>query len=93
MPTELAGYRITKQIGTGAGSRISLATELSSGKTFAMGKVIEAMQRPTLVLAPNKTLAAQLFSEFKVFFPENAGRVGLWITHGAVALTSLDEDG
>ena len=43
-----------------------------SGKTFTMAKVIEAMQRPALILAPNKTLAAQLYSEFKNFFPENA---------------------
>ena len=43
-----------------------------SGKTFTMAKVIEKVQRPTLVLAHNKTLAAQLCSEFKEFFPENA---------------------
>ncbi len=43
-----------------------------SGKTFTMAKVIEAVQRPTLVLAHNKTLAAQLCAEFKEFFPENA---------------------
>ena len=43
-----------------------------SGKTFTMAKVIEAMQRPTLVLAPNKTLAAQLYAEMKGFFPDNA---------------------
>ncbi len=42
-----------------------------SGKTFSMAKVIEQIQKPTLVLAHNKTLAAQLFSEFKEFFPEN----------------------
>src|SRR6478609_10122589 len=43
-----------------------------SGKTFTMAKVIEATQRPALVLAPNKTLAAQLYGEFKSFFPQNA---------------------
>ena len=43
-----------------------------SGKTFAVAKVIEAVQRPTLVLAPNKTLAAQLYGEFREFFPHNA---------------------
>ncbi|PHY18323.1 excinuclease ABC subunit UvrB [Caulobacter sp. BP25] len=43
-----------------------------SGKTFTMAKVIEATQRPALILAPNKTLAAQLYSEMKSFFPENA---------------------
>ena len=43
-----------------------------SGKTYTMAKVIEAVQRPTLVLAHNKTLAAQLCEEFKEFFPNNA---------------------
>ncbi len=43
-----------------------------SGKTFTVANVIEKIQRPTIVLAHNKTLAAQLFSEFKQFFPENA---------------------
>jgi len=43
-----------------------------SGKTFTMAKVIEATQRPALILAPNKTLAAQLYGEMKSFFPENA---------------------
>src|SRR5579871_2956597 len=43
-----------------------------SGKTFTMAKVIEETQRPALILAPNKTLAAQLYAEFKTFFPENA---------------------
>lgn len=43
-----------------------------SGKTFTMAKVIEQVQKPTLVLAHNKTLAGQLYSEFKSFFPENA---------------------
>ncbi len=43
-----------------------------SGKTFTMAKVIEAVQRPALILAHNKTLAAQLYGEFKAFFPDNA---------------------
>ena len=43
-----------------------------SGKTFTMASVIAATQRPALILAPNKTLAAQLYSEFKAFFPDNA---------------------
>src|SRR5581483_5955530 len=43
-----------------------------SGKTFTMAKVVEATQRPALILAPNKTLAAQLYSEFEAFFPDNA---------------------
>jgi excinuclease ABC subunit B len=43
-----------------------------SGKTFTVANVIEEVQRPTLILAHNKTLAAQLYSEFKQFFPDNA---------------------
>ena len=43
-----------------------------SGKTFSIANVIAQVQRPTLVLAPNKTLAAQLYGEFKAFFPNNA---------------------
>jgi excinuclease ABC subunit B len=43
-----------------------------SGKTFTMAKVIETLQRPALILAPNKILAAQLYGEFKSFFPDNA---------------------
>ncbi len=43
-----------------------------TGKTFTMAKIIEATQRPALILAPNKTLAAQLYGEFKSFFPDNS---------------------
>ncbi len=43
-----------------------------SGKTFTMARIIEELQRPALVMAPNKTLAGQLYSEFKQFFPVNA---------------------
>src|SRR6266516_6867069 len=43
-----------------------------SGKTFTMAKVLEAVNRPTLILAQNKTLAAQLYHEFRGFFPANA---------------------
>ncbi|HUL06820.1 MAG TPA: DEAD/DEAH box helicase family protein, partial [Candidatus Acidoferrum sp.] len=43
-----------------------------SGKTFTMAHCIQALQRPTLILAPNKTLAAQLYGEMKGFFPDNA---------------------
>jgi excinuclease ABC subunit B len=43
-----------------------------SGKTFTIAQVVQAVQKPTLVLAPNKTLAAQLYSEYKEFFPNNA---------------------
>ncbi|MDI3471757.1 MAG: excinuclease subunit [Thermotogaceae bacterium] len=50
-----------------------------SGKTFTMANVIEKLQRPTLVISPNKTLAAQLYKEFKTFFPEN--RVEFFISY------------
>ena len=43
-----------------------------SGKTYTMANVIQQLQKPTLVIAHNKTLAAQLYGEFKEFFPENA---------------------
>ena len=43
-----------------------------SGKTFTMANVIQELQRPALIISHNKTLAAQLYSEFKSFFPENA---------------------
>jgi len=43
-----------------------------SGKTFSMANVVQELQRPTLVIAHNKTLAAQLYNEFQSFFPENA---------------------
>jgi excinuclease ABC subunit B len=49
-----------------------------SGKTFTMAKVVEAVQRPTLVISPNKTLAAQLYEEFRNFFPEN--QVGYFVS-------------
>lgn len=52
-------------------SQQTLLGVTGSGKTFTMANVIEKLQKPTLVLAPNKTLAAQLYSEFKMFFPEN----------------------
>jgi len=43
-----------------------------TGKTFTMAHVIQELNRPALILAPNKTLAAQLYAEFKTFFPDNA---------------------
>lgn len=43
-----------------------------SGKTYTIANVIERIQKPTLIMAPNKTLAAQLYGEFKAFFPNNA---------------------
>ena len=51
---------------------VTLQGVTGSGKTFTMANVVEHMQRPTLVLAHNKTLAAQLYAEFKQFFPDNA---------------------
>ena len=50
-----------------------------SGKTFTVAKVIEQVQRPTLVLTHNKTLVAQLYGEFKQFFPDNA--VGYFVSY------------
>ncbi|MCX5619755.1 MULTISPECIES: excinuclease ABC subunit UvrB [Bombella] len=59
--------------GLAAGERDQVLMGVTgSGKTFTMAKVIEAAQRPTLIMAPNKTLAAQLYSEMKQFFPDNA---------------------
>ena len=58
-------------IETGLGYQTLLGVT-GSGKTFTIAKVIEKMQRPTLVMAPNKTLAAQLYGEFREFFPKNA---------------------
>jgi len=59
----------------GLGDGLKFQTLLGAtgtGKTYVMANVIESLQRPTLVLAPNKTLAAQLYQEFREFFPENA---------------------
>ena len=67
--------RAIKQLTEGmeAGERYqTLLGVTGSGKTFTVANVVEQVQRPTLVLAHNKTLAAQLYSEFKQFFPENA---------------------
>ncbi|MBC2845644.1 excinuclease ABC subunit UvrB [Winogradskyella flava] len=64
-----------EQLATGVENKERYQTLLGvtgSGKTFTVANVIEEVQRPTLVLAHNKTLAAQLYSEFKQFFPENA---------------------
>ncbi|MHA7969125.1 excinuclease ABC subunit UvrB [Rhizobium sp. CAU 1783] len=59
--------------GLNAGDRSQVLLGVTgSGKTFTMAKVIEETQRPAVILAPNKTLAAQLYSEFKNFFPDNA---------------------
>lgn len=63
--------RLTEGILRGDRDQILLGVT-GSGKTFTMASVVEKVQKPTLVIAHNKTLAAQLYSEFKEFFPENA---------------------
>ena len=62
---------LTEGVKTGEWDQVLLGAT-GTGKTFTMAKVIEAAQRPALILAPNKTLAAQLYGEFKAFFPDNA---------------------
>jgi excinuclease ABC subunit B len=67
--------RAIKQLVTGLQQGLNhqvLLGVTGSGKTFTMAQVVAHIQKPTLVLAPNKTLAAQLYGEFKSFFPENA---------------------
>lgn len=68
-PTAIAD--LVEGLNNGERSQVLLGVT-GSGKTFTMAKVIEATQRPAVILAPNKTLAAQLYSEFKNFFPDNA---------------------
>ncbi len=63
--------RLTRLIREGRRDAVLLGVT-GSGKTFSMANVIANVQRPTLVISPNKTLAAQLFGEFKAFFPANA---------------------
>ncbi len=62
---------LTSGIGAGEQNQVLLGAT-GTGKTFTMAKVIEETQRPAIILAPNKTLAAQLYGEFKGFFPDNA---------------------
>jgi excinuclease ABC subunit B len=62
---------LVRGVGTAERDQVLLGVT-GSGKTFTMAKVIEAVQKPTLILAPNKTLAAQLYGEMKSFFPDNA---------------------
>lgn len=67
--------RAIEQLTSGLQSGLSHQTLLGvtgSGKTFSIANVIQAVQRPTIILAPNKTLAAQLYGEMKEFFPHNA---------------------
>src|SRR6185436_1137604 len=68
-PTAIA--ELVEQMRGGEQTQVLLGVT-GSGKTFTMARVIEELQRPALVLAPNKILAAQLYGEFKSFFPENA---------------------
>jgi len=62
---------LVKGVGEGARHQTLLGVT-GSGKTYTMACVIERTQKPTLIMAPNKTLAAQLYGEFKTFFPDNA---------------------
>ncbi|AOL95391.1 excinuclease ABC subunit UvrB [Porphyrobacter sp. LM 6] len=68
-PTAIA--ELTQSALAGEQTQVLLGVT-GSGKTFTMAKVIETLQRPALILAPNKILAAQLYGEFKSFFPDNA---------------------
>ena len=61
---------LTEGINNGIKNQVLLGVT-GSGKTYTMAKVIEACSRPTLIMAPNKTLAAQLYAEMKEFFPNN----------------------
>ena len=63
--------QLTRWLAAGV-ERCTLLGVTGSGKTFTVAHVVAALQRPTLVLAPNKTLAAQLYAEFKALFPRNA---------------------
>ena len=68
-PTAIA--ELTEGVQAGERNQVLLGAT-GTGKTFTMAKIIEQTQRPAIILAPNKTLAAQLYGEFKGFFPENA---------------------
>ncbi|MEM9871798.1 MAG: excinuclease ABC subunit UvrB [Pseudomonadota bacterium] len=68
-PTAIA--ELAEGITTGEQNQVLLGAT-GTGKTFTMAKIIEETQRPAIILAPNKTLAAQLYGEFKGFFPDNA---------------------
>ncbi len=68
-PTAIA--QLSEGICRGDNAQVLLGVT-GSGKTFTMAKVVETVQKPTLVLTHNKTLVAQLYGEFRQFFPENA---------------------
>jgi excinuclease ABC subunit B len=63
--------RLVAGIGEGLAAQTLLGVT-GSGKTYTIANVIQQVQRPTLVMAHNKTLAAQLYGEFRAFFPDNA---------------------
>jgi len=63
--------KLAANVRAGVGDQVLLGVT-GSGKTFTMANVVERLQRPTLVMSHNKTLAAQLYTEFKTLFPENA---------------------
>src|SRR5215472_18306192 len=63
--------KLVEGLGEGRSDQVLLGVT-GSGKTFTIAKVVETINRPTLVLSHNKTLAAQLYQEFRNFFPENA---------------------
>ena len=68
-PTAIAALEASLRAGN---AHQTLLGVTGSGKTFTMANLVERLQRPTLVVSHNKTLAAQLFAEFKKFFPDNA---------------------
>jgi len=68
-PTAIA--QLTKGLNDGLNHQTLLGVT-GSGKTFSMANIVQNVQKPTLVLSHNKTLAAQLYGEFKKFFPDNA---------------------
>jgi len=68
-PTAIA--ELSQGIMAGEHNQVLLGAT-GTGKTFTMARIIEETQRPAIILAPNKTLAAQLYGEFKGFFPDNA---------------------
>lgn len=70
--------KLSENIQKGVESQVLLGVT-GSGKTYTLAKMIEKVQKPTLVFAPNKTLAAQLYNEFKMFFPDNG--VGYFVSY------------
>src|SRR3989338_1093077 len=63
--------KLTNNLKTGAKHQVLLGVT-GSGKTFSLANVIQKIQKPPLIISPNKPLAAQLYQEFKEFFPQNA---------------------